>query len=243
MRVLSVAMLVLLTTSGFGQVRIDHAIAVVANLDSAVTQLKATGFTIKPGRLHDNGLLNAHIKFPNGTEFELMSIQGTPKDDMARDYLDLLHEHEGGAYLALSGISIETLNERTTSMGIEHKVEKGAAWSYITFPHHAYLSPFFFIEMHIGANDTPALLTHHNGSIQMATVWVEGDDRVTNFLKAMGLISSGTIVDAKLGRGEKFSTSTGAIVVAPPKDASKRQRIIAMSFCGKDGKETVRLVF
>jgi hypothetical protein len=243
MRVPFMAVFVLLVTSGFGQVRIDHAIAVVANLDSAVMQFKAKGFTFKPGRLHDNGLLNAHIKFPNGTEFELMSVQGTPKDDAARDYLDLLHGHEGGAYLALSGVSLETLDKKITSMGIEHEVENGSAWSYITFPHRSYLSPFFFIEMHISANDSPALLTHHNRSIQIATVWVEGDDRVIHFLKAMGLASSGTITDAKLGRGEKFSTATGTIVVVPPKDVSKRQRITAVSFAGKDGKETVMFVF
>ena len=93
-----------LNFAGFCQnIRIDHVINAVDDLDSAIIAFEANGFTVKPGRLHQNGLYNAHIKFKDNTSFELMSVKGDPSDEMAKEYKDLLEDGVGGAYLALSG--------------------------------------------------------------------------------------------------------------------------------------------
>ena len=91
-----------LTFTGLGQdIRIDHVIAVVADLDSTVIAFEELGFTVKKGRLHDNGLLNAHIKFKNNTSFELMSIKGEPTRELAREYTELLKVEKVVCFLPL----------------------------------------------------------------------------------------------------------------------------------------------
>ena len=54
--------------------RLDHVVMVVAELDSAEARLAPLGFRIKPGRLHPDNLLNAHVKFADGTELELRRV-------------------------------------------------------------------------------------------------------------------------------------------------------------------------
>ena len=42
---------------------IDHIPLVVGNLDWAAARYRQLGFALKPGRAHDNGLRNSHVKF------------------------------------------------------------------------------------------------------------------------------------------------------------------------------------
>ena len=66
------------------RVGIDHVVVAVPDLDAAVGAYRALGFTPKPGRAHANGLLNAHLKFADDTQLELMSLVGDASDEMAR---------------------------------------------------------------------------------------------------------------------------------------------------------------
>src|SRR5687768_8791793 len=86
---------------------LDHAIIVVSDLEHAVSAFRNVGFQIKPGRLHANGLLNAHIKFAEGGEIELMTVRGAARDAMARDYAALLEQGDGGVYVALKVRSLQ----------------------------------------------------------------------------------------------------------------------------------------
>ncbi|NJO88447.1 MAG: hypothetical protein HC831_05355 [Chloroflexia bacterium] len=47
------------------QVKIDHVICIVKDIEKAIKYYENIGFTVKKGRLHKNGLINAHIKFKN----------------------------------------------------------------------------------------------------------------------------------------------------------------------------------
>ena len=68
------------------------------------------GFTLKNGHLHENGLVNAHIKFSNKTYYELISIQGKPKDSLANFYEQLINHGNGkGAFLALTGFPTNSI--------------------------------------------------------------------------------------------------------------------------------------
>lgn len=214
-------------------IRIDHVISVVRDLDKATAEHIAMGFTLKPGRLHQNGLLNAHIKFRNGTSYELMSVQGNAKDKMARTYLQLMQEKEGGVYIALTGMATKEMDSLLSKAGIEHKVILGKAWNYITFPPTSGLAHFFFIENHLKMKDEEKYLEHKNGAIAMDRVGVEGNDEVLKFLTTLGLN-----ITADTGAVEKmrtFSTSTGDIVVVPIERRGKRPRIKRLSF-RKPGK-------
>ena len=80
---------------------VDHVPVAVRQLRDAEREYAALGFTIKPGRLHANGLRNAHIKFADGTSLELITPERGETDAMTRDYAAFLALHEGGAYLSL----------------------------------------------------------------------------------------------------------------------------------------------
>jgi hypothetical protein len=51
---------------------------VVKDLNAASERYQALGFTLKPGRLHADGIRNNHVKFPDGSGIELISPPATP---------------------------------------------------------------------------------------------------------------------------------------------------------------------
>ncbi|MEP5611410.1 MAG: VOC family protein [Cyclobacteriaceae bacterium] len=79
------------------ELRIDHVVSVVSNLGRAVDQFTKLGFSVKEGRLHQNGLLNAHVKFQNSSSVELMSLKFEAKDEVAKEYEGLLKKGINGA--------------------------------------------------------------------------------------------------------------------------------------------------
>lgn len=64
---LILATALLAATSPPAGLHIDHVPIAVRDLASAVVQFRAMGFTIKPGRPHQNGIENASIKFADGS--------------------------------------------------------------------------------------------------------------------------------------------------------------------------------
>ena len=109
-----------LSFTGLSQdIRVDHVITVVTDLDSAVKAFEELGFRVKPGSMHKNGLLNAHIKFKNGTSVELMSVVGEPTDELAKEYAELLIQGERGVYLSLSGMPTGELASRLNELNIQ----------------------------------------------------------------------------------------------------------------------------
>ena len=81
-------------------VGLDHVPVAVGNLEAASARYAAMGFALKPGRPHDNGLTNRHVKFANGTEVELITAPSAV-DDVTAYYRRLIAEGDGGAFLAL----------------------------------------------------------------------------------------------------------------------------------------------
>ena len=57
---------------------IDHMPTVVADLEKASESYRRIGFSLKPGRAHDNGLRNNHTKFRDGSGIELVSVPAVP---------------------------------------------------------------------------------------------------------------------------------------------------------------------
>ena len=52
---------------------LDHLPIAVRDLARAANDYRALGFALKPGRPHDNGIQNQHVKFTDGTELELIA--------------------------------------------------------------------------------------------------------------------------------------------------------------------------
>ena len=225
---------------GLGQnIRIDHVITVVTDLDSAVKAYEELGFTIKQGRFHDNGLINAHIKFKNNTSYELMSIKGEPTDEIARKYADLLKHGKGGVFLALSGIETAEMERRLNELDIEYNTLPGKNWNYITFPQNSSLAHIFFIDYHFKTNDSKEVLTHNNFTKGIETVWLEGDEKTKHLLESLGLRPVRIRSDIKLGAGQGYRVVDGNIIILPRKNPDQRPRIKAVSFSKEDNAENI----
>ena len=82
-------LLAALPVAGQPLARLDHVPLVVQDLDAAVTDYRALGFAIKPGRPHANGLRNAHVKFRNGAGIELITAPAA-RDTLSAHYTALL---------------------------------------------------------------------------------------------------------------------------------------------------------
>ena len=78
----------------------DHIPLVVRDLERAQADFKALGFAIKPGRFHPDGIRNAHVKFPDGTEIELITAPAAT-DALTSEYRARLEAGEGPVYLRL----------------------------------------------------------------------------------------------------------------------------------------------
>src|SRR5882757_8236766 len=78
---------------------IDHIPVVVSNIEEAAADFRAMGFSIKPGRPHADGIRNAHVKFPDGTEIELITARQSA-DTLTAEYRTKLENGEARSTLA-----------------------------------------------------------------------------------------------------------------------------------------------
>ncbi len=225
------------------ELRIDHVITVVADLDSAVNVFNNLGFSIKRGRLHDNGLLNAHIKFKNNSSFEIMSITLTPTDEVAKNYAALLKNGEGAVFLAITGISTNAMIEKLEALGLGYSRISGKSWDYITFPENSSLAHIFFIDYHIKVDDPNEVLTHRNFTEQLSQVWIEGSDSVRYLFHGLQIQPMEAITDPVLGKGNRYSTKSGDIIIVPVDNPNLRPRIKMVIFGNRDNSIQIPIRF
>lgn len=209
-------------------IKIDHVIALVTDLDSAVAEYERQGFTIKPGRLHKNGLINAHIKFSNGSSLEIMSLQGKAKDETAKTYEDLLKRGKCGAYLALSGISTDKCIQKLENLNLDYQVIKIKSWTYVLLPD---LPHIFFIEYHINQKNEKKFLQHANNCYKIQSIVIEGDERLIDLLHGFGLRTKRQDSESEF---TNFITKTGKIVVIQEIENRERPIIRSIRFKSKD---------
>ena len=212
------------------QLKIDHVIAVVSDLEASIQNYTDKGFTVKKGRVHNNGLLNAHIKFQNGTSYELMTIKDTPKDEIAKAYAQLLSEKEGGVYIALSGMSTEDMAAQLDLINIDFKLIEGNNWNYIVFEGTA-LSHFFFIDYKVKSSEAENITSHKNKSTRIKEVSTTGSALTFDFLDAF-FDKHSPVENNANGKGIKYKSTTGGILVFK-NDSIDRHRLLSMEFGAK----------
>ena len=164
-----------------------------------------------------------------------MSVVGEPTDELAREYVKLLKNGEGGVYLALTGLPTSALASRLNKLDIQHTITTGKNWDYITFQNNSSLAHIFFTDYHVMANDSKEMLTHENSASGIVAIWIEGDDKVRQLLEGLGLLPVRLRADNMLGAGQGYGTSAGNIIVIPEKNIDQRPRINAISIGKKDG--------
>jgi hypothetical protein len=193
-------------------VGLDHAIVVVRNLDSAAARLAPLGFRFKLGRLHPDSILNRHIKFPGGSEVELMTVAGTPTSRMARDYADLLRAGEGGVYAALWTADMDRVRAEAARIGRSRFTRLGA-WQFLSLPGVADTRAVFFGAGGLPVNDPDSVLAHPNGAIGLATAWVEGGPALRRLLAALGGRPCGSVTLPGGRAGTRWALAQGSLVL------------------------------
>lgn len=167
-------------------VRVDHITVVVNDLAVAREGLRDLGFRLKDGTRHANGIVNVHAKTPAGS-IELLTVApDAPHDDVALEYLALLADGEGGAFLALGGVPVDSVAPRMDAAGVEYAIQRGPAWDYLTFPLGSPLRHVYFIDMHAPPIDADSVLTHMNGASRISAVALDGGEDLARALESVG---------------------------------------------------------
>lgn len=203
---------------------IDHVTLAVLDLAEARSQVQDLGFRIKAGRLHGNGILNAHAKTHQGS-LELLTIadEGAP-DPQSREYAEFLAEGEGGAFLALAASPVDSVVARLEPLGVEFDVERSAAWDYLTFPRGSALRHLYFIDLKQPVEDGDEVLTHMNGASRISGVALDGGPQLVGVLEAVGAsVCEATDQATRLELGE-------VSLVLHPHDPATRGRVRGVEF-------------
>jgi methionine-S-sulfoxide reductase len=132
---------------------LDHIPIAVNDLERAAERYRVLGFALKPGRPHDNGITNQHVKFPDGTELELITAP-EPRDALTRSYRRHLAAGDGPAFLAFYAPVPDRVPGRLADP----------------------LQYIFFGGRNASPTDRPEHFAHANTADSFIEVWLAGDD-------------------------------------------------------------------
>jgi len=150
---------------------LDHIPVAVSDLDAAAEDYRKLGFTLKPGRPHENGIRNQHVKFADGAEIELITASAA-RDPLTHEYLEHLAGGDGPAFLALFAPELDPLARLFDDMGRAYRRSAGI----LSFPAGDDLHYVFFGRRNASPTDRPEHFRHANGAEALIGVWLAGDD-------------------------------------------------------------------
>ena len=132
---------------------LDHIPIAVNDLAAAADRYRALGFSLKPGRPHENGITNQHVKFRDGTELELITAPAA-RDALTTTYRRHLAAGDGPAFLAL------------------YAPVRDRAPGQLSDP----LQDIFFGGRNASPTDRPEHFAHANTADSLIAVWLAADD-------------------------------------------------------------------
>jgi hypothetical protein len=201
---------------------LSHVVLAVDDLEGASAEFRRLGFRLKDGRLHANNLLNRHVKFRDGSGIELMSVQGTPGDDMARRYAALARTG-GGVYVALDASNAEAPASAAGVLGLEVQRSSSGSWQFISFPDTSAAAAVFFAVGVPVIRDPESLVSHSPDTRGIAEAWVEGGTELIELLEQLGATRCGTTTGPDGQTGERLGLSRGTLVIVPGRPAHRHQ--------------------
>lgn len=139
---------------------LDHIPLAVKDLEQSQADFEALGFVLKPGRPHANGLRNAHAKFPDGTEIELITAPSAT-DALSSDYVDWLKQGDGPALLGFFAP-----NPKARDLPSLKRV--------------------FFSSRQHSPTDRPEHFAHSNTAFALSGVWLAGAEAERRLLPLLG---------------------------------------------------------
>lgn len=191
---------------------VEHTPIVVADLEKAQADFRAMGFAIKPGRLHADGIRNAHVKFTNGTEIELITAPA-PTDALASEYYAKAQHADGPVYFGLLAPDHRALAVRIKAIGAPVQQDGGA----LAFPASDPLHHLFFGSGEKAPTDRPEHFAHANSALRLSGFWVSGNVQERSLLAGLGVslrhgAACGPLGQAEVGslpHGDVFFVTTG----------------------------------
>ncbi len=201
---------------------LDHVPIAVRSLDSATATYGSLGFTIKPGRLHPNSILNAFMTFRNGTSLELITAS-EDGDSLAAWYRAFSRVREGAAFVSLRTVEMESVIAALDSGGVGLVDSDGETTAFRTVALDAP-EPFrriFFIEYRAPTIETDSFLTHANTSTGIDAVWFAVEDlrTATEWLEQAGWTAEEAVPFQPFrALGRAFPAGGGDLVLVAPTD-------------------------
>ena len=190
---------------------VNHTPIVVSDLEKAEADFRAMGFTIKPGHVHADGIRNAHVKFADETELELITA---PKgvDDLTTEYRRKLERGEGPVYYGLSTSDLDQLLAKAQAANLPLKADDGL----LTFPMGSPLHAIFFGRLDKVPTDRPEYFAHANTASRLSGFWVKDSEQLRDLFRVLNVpltdaqpcgAFSGRITAAKLPNGRVYLVS------------------------------------
>jgi hypothetical protein len=160
---------------------VDHIPIAVRDLDAAAAQYRLLGFTLKPGTLHPNSILNMHAKHADGTELELITAT-EPRDALAEKYLRYIAAGDGPAFLALHA-DLDAVAKRFTHASIPF-----SRTGDLLEPTDPSLDYLFFVHDNHSPTDKSEHFVHANTSQSLIGAWVADAEnpKLVELLSALG---------------------------------------------------------
>jgi hypothetical protein len=103
---------------------LDHIPIAVKDLERAGDDYRKLGFTLKPGRAHENGIRNLHAKFKDGSELELITA-AEARDAMTAGHLAHLRKGDGPADIGFHAPDREAVAAKLHALKQAHVHEDG----------------------------------------------------------------------------------------------------------------------
>ncbi len=223
--------------------RLDHVAIAVRDLASAASSFRDTlGFSLKDGRVHANGLRNAHIRFFDGSALELITVGEGEPDELSELYARFLEEGEGGAFVALRAGPADAVLARLGDLADEARVLEGPAFDWVSFPAGHPLHPVFFIHVRSRPEDLPGHLRHENGATGVSEVWLESPEPklLAKLLGRFGASPCTDVEDAGGPSGIGFGLAGGTLVIVPVSTAEAEPRVLSVILRADRGMLGVR---
>jgi len=187
---------------------LDHVPIAVRDLEAAADTYRRLGFSLKPGRPHDNGIRNQHVKFRDGTELELITAPEA-RDALTTTYRNHLAAGDGPAFFALYAPDAS-------------RVPKDLE------PPLGYL---FFGLRNASPTDRPEHFAHPNTAETLAAVWLAGNDLGPEralFAKLGGILSRRAVHVPDRVEADVARFGDGEVLLLP----GARQRVTGRRIVG-----------
>lgn len=188
---------------------VEHTPIVVADLEKAQSDFRAMGFAIKPGRFHADGIRNAHVKFPDGTELELITAPA-PTDALTSEYYAKQQRGDGPVYFGLWARDHPALAVRIKALGASVEQDGGA----LTFPASDPLHHLFFGSGEKASTDRPEHFAHANSALRLSGFWVRGNAQERRLLAGLGVPMHHGPACGPLGAAEVVALPRGDVLFA-----------------------------